>query len=68
MEPFSIKRGGIGNYLSIDLKDLNKLGDVREFLEKLESYVHHVNISPGKRDHLTVYLTDFAQIEECEKE
>ena len=36
MEPFSIKRGGIGNYLSIDLKDLNKLGDVREFLEKLE--------------------------------
>ena len=68
MEPFSIKRGGIGNYLSIDLKDLNKLGDVREFLEKLESYVHHVSISSGKRDHLTVYLTDFAQIEECEKE
>lgn len=53
-------------YLSIDLADLNLLQPIRDILSGLEC-VHRVNISEGKRKHLTVYIQKFFKIEECEK-
>lgn len=53
-------------YFSIDLADLNLLQLIRDILSGLEC-VHRVNISEGKRKHLTVYIQKFFKIEECEK-
>lgn len=53
-------------YLSIDLADLNLLEPIRDILSGLEC-VHRVNISEGKRKHLTIYIQKFFKIEECEK-
>ena len=68
MNNYSLERREIFEkpYLSIDLADLNLLQPIRDILSGLEC-VHRVNISEGKRKHLTVYIQKFFKIEECEK-
>lgn len=68
MNNFSLERKEMFEkpYLSIDLADLNLLQLIRDILSGLEC-VHRVNISEGKRKHLTVYIQKFFKIEECEK-
>lgn len=68
MKNYSLERREVFEkpYLSIDLADLSLLEPVRDYLSGLDC-VHRVNISDGKRKHLTVYIQKFFKIEECEK-
>ena len=68
MNNYSLERREVFEkpYLSIDLADLKLLEPLRDFLSGLDC-VHRVNISEGKRKHLTVYIQKFFKIEECEK-
>lgn len=50
-------------YLSVDLADLTQLSEVQRYLKEVEC-VKTVNISQGKREHLSVYPTKFYTIQE----
>ena len=67
MKKFSLEKREVFEkpYLSIDLADLNLLEPVRDYLSELDC-VHRVNISDGKRKHLTVYVQKFYKIDDCE--
>ena len=67
MKNFSLEKREVFEkpYLSIDLADLNLLEPVRDYLSELDC-VHRVNISDGKRKHLTVYVQKFYKIDDCE--
>lgn len=67
MKNYSLERREVFEkpYLSIDLADLNLLEPVRDYLSEVDC-VHRVNISDGKRKHLTVYVQKFYKIDDCE--
>lgn len=65
MENYSLEQRSIFDkpYFSINIADLSLLESLRKGLQELEG-VKHVNISDGKRKHLTIYGESYVDVKE----